>query len=88
MISLAQLIRQYQQAFTARYASKMEPHHYQAMHAIMECHTPAQGALHYQCDACEHRPLVDIEAVPLASITSTISGLRNNAKNSCRPIIT
>lgn len=53
MISLAQLMHDYQQAFTTKYASKMEPRHYQAMHAIMNCHTQTQGQLHYQCDACK-----------------------------------
>jgi len=55
MIRLAQLMRQYQQAFTTQYASKMTYRHYQAMTAMMACHTSAQGELHYQCGTCEHK---------------------------------
>jgi len=52
MIRLAQLLRQYQEPLIQQYATKMQPRHYQAMQAIMDCHTPACGEMSYVCTSC------------------------------------
>jgi hypothetical protein len=52
MIELAQIARQYQNAFTQKYATQMKGVHHQALTQIMACHTPQAGAMLYHCDDC------------------------------------
>jgi hypothetical protein len=53
MIELAQIARQYQNAFTQKYATQMKGVHHQALRQIMACHTPQAGAMLYHCDDCQ-----------------------------------
>lgn len=55
MISLAQLMRDNQQALQLKHGAKMKARHYTAMHAIMDCHTEERGKVQYHCQSCENR---------------------------------
>lgn len=54
MSALAQLLRAHQEAFVKHYKNVMERRHYQAMQAIIDCHTPACGELLCECPACKN----------------------------------
>lgn len=52
MITLAQLLRQHQGELVHTYGARMRPEHHSALQAILACHSPACGELHYDCHAC------------------------------------
>ena len=49
-------MRDHQADVIKKYASVMAPCHYQAMQAMIDCHTPACGEVQYDCSPCfEHQ---------------------------------
>jgi len=51
-MQLANLFREYQQAFEAKYADRMLPSHRKAITAIIRCRTPESGKVQVYCNAC------------------------------------
>jgi len=52
MITLAQIMRDYQGELKLSYGSVMDHRHYHAMQSIIDCHTPACGQVEYHCTPC------------------------------------
>lgn len=52
MITLAQLLREHQDALVQTYGARLRQEHHSAMQAILACHSPACGELRYDCQAC------------------------------------
>ena len=51
-MQMAELFRQYQQPFEAKYAERILPGHKKAMAAIIRCRTPEAGTIHTHCTSC------------------------------------
>jgi hypothetical protein len=51
MITLAQLVRQYQPEIIEQYPM-MDARHHWAMQNIIDCHTPACGEMQFHCNDC------------------------------------
>lgn len=52
MITLAQLLREHQDALVQTYGARMRQEHHSALQAILACHSPDCGELRYDCHAC------------------------------------
>ena len=60
MVDLISLVEQFQEAFIAKYSSRLRPGHLNALRAISRCRTPDSGELQVRCSECgqaEWRPL-------------------------------
>ncbi len=53
MLELADIFREYGDAYRQKYAEGMLPSHKKAMWAIEQCRTPIMGGELFYCDACE-----------------------------------
>jgi hypothetical protein len=53
MTTLGEIVRQYGEAYRARYGEQMLPSHEAALRAIEACRTEALGGRVYRCDACQ-----------------------------------
>jgi hypothetical protein len=53
MTTLGEIVRQYGQAYRARYGEQMLPSHEAALHAIGACRTEALGGRVYRCEECQ-----------------------------------
>jgi hypothetical protein len=54
IMQLASILDQYQDAFQAKYGSRLLPSHLRAIDAIEQCRTPEAGELFVQCLDCGH----------------------------------
>lgn len=53
MTTLADIVREYGQAYEAKYRSKILPSHRRTLHDIANCQTSVMGGHVYHCDACQ-----------------------------------
>jgi hypothetical protein len=53
MITLGEIVRQYGEAYRARYGEQLLPSQQAALHAIEACRTEALGGRVYRCEACQ-----------------------------------
>ena len=54
MIRLADILRDNREALLAARGGQMQTVHYRAIEHILDCHTPACGEIHSQCEGCQH----------------------------------
>ncbi|WP_250655631.1 IS91 family transposase [Alkalimarinus coralli] len=55
MITLAQIMRDHQDALTQCYGPMMSRQHHHAMQSIIDCHTPACGEVEFHCAPCSQQ---------------------------------
>lgn len=53
MTTLAEIIREYSEAFEIQYGQHLLPSHHRSLHDIANCQTAALGGHLYHCDSCE-----------------------------------
>ena len=58
-MSLAEILRRYQQPLLAQYGSQLSTEQRRAIQAILRCHTPQAGQLEYVCPDCDRHTLIN-----------------------------
>jgi len=58
-MSLAEILRRYQQPLLSQYGSQLGAEQRRAMQAILRCHTPQAGQLDYVCPDCDQHKLIN-----------------------------
>jgi len=53
-MKMAEIFRQYQQPFEAKYADRILPSHRKAIAAIIRCRTPEAGTVYSHCTSCDN----------------------------------